>query len=103
MTDPTTPRPGYPATPAYGAPQPGSAPVHGAPGRTPLAAPPDRAVRWALALAVAQNPLALAGVLFFGWPPGNVFLLFWVENAVLGVCTLVKVLTAQGPRPARSR
>jgi len=97
MTDPTTPRPGYPATPAYGAPQPGAASARGASGRTPLAAAPDSAVRWALALAVAQNLLAMASVLFFGWPPGNVFLLFWVENAVLGVCTLVKVLTAQGP------
>ncbi|SDT08798.1 hypothetical protein SAMN04488543_3002 [Friedmanniella luteola] len=50
----------------------------------------------ALALTVGWNLVALLGVLRFGWPAGNVLVLFWVENAVLGVVTLVKVLTAQG-------
>lgn len=38
----------------------------------------------------------LAGVLAFGWPAGNVFFLFWVENVVLGLCTIVKMMTVEG-------
>lgn len=43
------------------------------------------------------NLVTLVGVLAFGWPAGNILLLFWLENAVLGLCTLVKVATAQAP------
>lgn len=46
-------------------------------------------------MSVVVNALTLVGVLVFGWPPGNVFLLFWAENVVLGLCTLVKVATSQ--------
>lgn len=46
---------------------------------------------------LATNLLVLAGVIAWGWPPGNVFLLFWIENAVLGAVTAVRIATAQGP------
>ena len=36
---------------------------------------------------LVTNLFVLAGVVVWGWPPGNVFLLFWVENAGLGVAT----------------
>lgn len=48
-----------------------------------------------IALAVGLNLLFVAGVVFGGWPAGNVLLLFWVENVVLGAWTLVRILSAQ--------
>lgn len=45
---------------------------------------------------LATNLLVLAGVIAWGWPPGNVFLLFWIENAVLGAITAVRIATAEG-------
>ncbi|GAA1829395.1 DUF6498-containing protein [Microlunatus capsulatus] len=105
MTGPT-----YPPTPAYG--EGAGTPRRGNPfqGGRPLAGPgpgpgapgaPRSGVALALALSVAWNLVALLGVLLLGWPAGNVLLLFWAENAVLGVATLVKVVTAQGTSNAR--
>ena len=108
MSDHGTPDRSYPATPAYGQLPPGSpaprvpagsgSPSAAAAGQT--AAAPTSGARLALGLSLVWNALTLLGVLAFGWPPGNVFLLFWAENAVLGVCTLVKVATAQGAVPS---
>lgn len=50
-----------------------------------------------VAAGVVFNFVILLGVLVFGWPPGNVFALFWIENAALGLVTLVKVASARGP------
>lgn len=44
---------------------------------------------------MAVNLLTLVGVLALHWPAGNVFLLFWCENVVLGLITLVRVGTAE--------
>ncbi|WP_300084095.1 DUF6498-containing protein [Propioniciclava sp.] len=41
------------------------------------------------------NLVLLAGVLVWGWPAGNVLLLFWVENVVMGAITVVKIMTAR--------
>lgn len=97
---PPPPPPSYPATPAYGEgagrrPDPfqGGRPLAGSDGGPP---PRPAGVALAVALSVAWNAVALLGVLLLGWPAGNVLLLFWVENAVLGLVTLVKVVTAQG-------
>jgi hypothetical protein len=118
VTDPTTPRTPYPAVPRYGEGAPGAdltppvvptpvvpAPVVPAPvvptptdaPAAPTSAPARRGVGVGLVLALAWNLVPLVGVLAFGWPAGNVLVLFWVENAVLGLCTLVKVVTARGP------
>lgn len=104
MTGPTTPPPSYPDTPAYGEgitperrpgdPFQGGRPLAG-PAETPTSQTSGLAL--AVALSLAWNLVALLGVLVLGWPAGNLLLLFWVENAVLGLVTLVKVLTAQGP------
>ena len=108
MTGPTPPPPSYPSTPGYGEGGHGEAtaprPRRGNPfqGGRPLSDPPEEpalrpsGVALAIALSVAWNLVALLGVLVLGWPAGNVLALFWVENAVLGLVTLVKVLTAQG-------
>lgn len=55
---------------------------------------PDRArtLLWSL----AGNIILIAGVAVFGWPAGNVVLLFWVENVVLGLLTFVAILSARG-------
>lgn len=50
--------------------------------------------------AVALNAVTLLGVLVWGWPPGNVYLLFWIENAALGVATIPRIASARGAGPA---
>lgn len=46
--------------------------------------------------SLATNLFVLAGVALWDWPPGNVFVLFWIENVVLGVVTVVRIRTAAG-------
>lgn len=53
-------------------------------------------VGWVL----VTNLFLLAGVLAWGWPAGNVFVLFWIENVILGAATAVKIATADGVDPA---
>lgn len=43
-------------------------------------------------LIVVCNLMPVAGVLAFGWPAGNVFLLFILENVLLGLVTLALLL-----------
>lgn len=52
---------------------------------------------------MAVNLLTLVGVLAVHWPAGNVFLLFWCENVVLGLITLVRVSTAEVDSSGRLR
>ena len=40
---------------------------------------------------VGANLIPLLGVLAFGWDLGTIILLFWLENAVVGIFHLVKV------------
>lgn len=47
-------------------------------------------------LGLAMNLATLAGVAFWDWPAGNVFLIFWIENVVLGLWTIPKIVTARG-------
>ena len=49
-----------------------------------------------VALAISLNAITVLGVVAFGWPAGNVFILFWVENAVIGAWNVVRILTARG-------
>lgn len=91
------PLPRYPAVPAYGVAGSGARPRANAARSTPPD-PVRTSGSWAaIALSVVLNLGTLFGVLVLGWPPGNVLLLFWLENAVLGVCTLLKVASAQAP------
>lgn len=100
MVSGSTPTPRYPPMPGYGA----GTSVNRGHGPTQALRPPDRGTEpgpsgiWlSIGLSVVVNLVTLVGVLGFGWPPGNVFLLFWCENAILGAVTLVKVATAQAP------
>lgn len=56
-------------------------------------------VGWVL----ATNLFVLAGVIVWDWPAGNVFLLFWIENAILGATTAVRIATAGGTVPGQPR
>lgn len=49
-----------------------------------------------MAFAVGLNAFTVLGVVALGWPAGNVFVLFWVENAVIGAWNVVRILTARG-------
>ena len=65
----------------------------------------DRAVRLAqatssttsAALLVAFNLVPLAGVLLWGWNVSTLLVLYWLENGVIGVLNVAKILLAEGP------
>lgn len=46
-----------------------------------------------------SNGLLFAGAFFLGWPVGNVLVLFWVENAIIGVFNLARMVTTIGGTP----
>jgi hypothetical protein len=71
----------------------------------------DRAVRLALAtssttsvvLLVAFNLIPLAGVLFWGWNVATLLVLYWVENGIVGLLNIPKMLLASGPDEPANR
>ena len=52
---------------------------------------------------VVTNLLPLAGVFFFGWTVFEVLALYWLENVVIGILNLPKILTASGRFGASSK
>jgi cytochrome c oxidase subunit IV len=53
------------------------------------------ASRTAIALVIA-NAIPLAGVLFFGWSLWTILVLYWVENGIVGLWNIPKILLARG-------
>jgi len=51
--------------------------------------------RTAIALVLA-NAIPLAGVLFFGWSLWTILVLYWVENGIVGLWTIPRILLARG-------
>ena len=49
-----------------------------------------------VALAVA-NLIPLFGVLFLGWSGWNILVIYWLENGIVGVFNVLKILRAEGP------
>ncbi len=45
---------------------------------------------------ILMNLIPIAGVMFFGWSAGTIIFLYWLENVVIGVLNIPKLLTAQG-------
>ena len=43
-------------------------------------------------LLVLANLLPLAGVLWYGWDIGDLFLLFWIESAIIGIFNILKMI-----------
>src|SRR4029079_18966312 len=51
--------------------------------------------RSAIALVIA-NAIPLIGVLFFGWSLLTILVLFWVENGIVGLWNVPRILMARG-------
>lgn len=51
--------------------------------------------RSAIALVVA-NAIPLLGVVFFGWSLLTILVLFWIENGIVGLWNIPRILLAQG-------
>ena len=47
-----------------------------------------------LIFMIASNLLPVIGILFLGWSMGNVMLLYWVENVMVGLFTIFKMIFA---------
>lgn len=52
-----------------------------------------------LGLILLVNLIPVGGVLFLGWQAAQILLLYWVENVIVGVLALSRILTAQGATP----
>jgi hypothetical protein len=53
------------------------------------------ASRSAVALVIA-NAIPLIGVLFFGWSLLTILVLFWIENGIVGLWNIPRILLARG-------
>ena len=49
-----------------------------------------------IALLVGVNLIPLAGVLFWGWNIATLLVLYWIENGIVGVLNVPKMLLARG-------
>ena len=49
----------------------------------------------AVALLLLANLLPLAGVLWFGWDVGMVLITYWLENGIVGLINIPKILLAK--------
>lgn len=50
------------------------------------------ALSWPVTIAVALNLIPVIGVLFWGWSAFALIFLYWLENLIVGVRTLVSML-----------
>ncbi|MEX2548256.1 MAG: DUF6498-containing protein [Chloroflexota bacterium] len=58
----------------------------------------------AVAILVAANLVPLIGVLWFGWDVGMILITYWLENGIVGLLNVFKILLATGERsPAAVR
>jgi len=57
----------------------------------------------AVVLLVVFNLVPLAGVLWLGWDLLLILALYWVENGVVGVINILKILRAEGTAPSSLR
>lgn len=48
---------------------------------------------------VLVNLIPLGGVLLFGWSLFAILLLYWIENGIVGLLNVFKILKASGPTP----
>jgi hypothetical protein len=52
---------------------------------------------WALGALIVGNLLPLAGVAFWGWRTYDLMVLYWLENGVVGLFTIAKMVSARPP------
>lgn len=54
-------------------------------------------VSWrALAIIVVGNLIPIFGVRYLGWDAVQILILYWVENLIVGLLTVPRILTARG-------
>ena len=53
-------------------------------------------------ILIASAAVTLGGVLFLGWDIRTILFLYWLENVLLGVIQLIKMLTASGEGETRA-
>lgn len=53
----------------------------------------------AIAAAVIGNLIPAAGVAFLGWNASQILILYWIENVVLGLLTIPRIVAAGRGRP----
>ena len=46
---------------------------------------------------IAANLIPIAGVLFFGWSLTTILLLFWLENGIIGLWNIPRIVLARAP------
>jgi Family of unknown function (DUF6498) len=71
----------------------------------------ERLVAWyrvsssvgAVVALVVANLIPLAGVLFLGWNVWTILLLYWLENGVVGIYNVAKMLRAEAPETGETR
>lgn len=56
----------------------------------------------AVASLVVANLVPLIGVLFFGWHLWTILALYWVENGIVGLYNIAKILLAEGSQTAEA-
>ncbi len=49
---------------------------------------------------ILVNLIPLGGVVFLGWDAGAILILYWIENVIIGLMTLPRILTANGAIPS---
>ncbi len=76
--------------------------VIGRAGRRPVeatmvvSAPAGASTPWAVGSLLAVNLMPLAGVLFLGWSTFDLMVLYWFENGIVGLFTVLKMLLTSG-------
>ena len=62
--------------------------------------PNSRRARLRTAAAIViGNLIPVTGVLFLGWSAGAILILYWIENLIIGLFTLPRILMAEGRNP----
>ena len=56
-----------------------------------------RSASESLPVLVAANLVPLLGVLFLDWDLATILVLYWIENGIVGVLNVPKILLARGP------
>jgi hypothetical protein len=51
---------------------------------------------------IFANAIPVIGVLFFGWSLMTILVLYWVENGIVGLWTIPRILLARGPEPIQA-
>jgi hypothetical protein len=56
----------------------------------------------AIAALIVANAVPLLGVLYFGWDVPTILIVYWLENGVVGLLNVAKILLARGAPDGRS-